>query len=463
MKKNTPTTNRGSESILNKYNCSILNKELINSAGVASLPEHILGEKNIEENTQQGDTLPKPPRLLTELSGTLGELQNYIYNAMSYPCRYTAGWTAIATFSGFAQTHLTIDSRRGLGFNEYFLTLAPTGFGKEDLRKPFGDILKVLKEDRSIMPQRFPHLEHAAPSSKQGLHQLLENSKNITSNSVYIQSDEFAEWLKKANTDQNKAQALAYLLEIYTKALGTIHPGRAITNEYQNIKNPRLGIFATTTAESLLSTLSADNAEMGAYNRWIIFVASKNNPCKRYKGLCYEIPTSVIEGISWLLKLDELCLKINNKAYDAFIANDKDYAEPIKQNDNLLGGRLSEQAIKLAGLFALSDKRLEISDQDINRAYLIRLSLYTRAKAMIDEHGAISGKHITVEAYEQLERAFKKAPQIYISQFSKRSRAYKQLSLSEQLAVRRHLTNNGIAKQSDNKKIYLSLVYTQED
>jgi len=91
-------------------------------------------------------TLPDYPGDLMALPYKLGELQQFIYNRMTYQSLPMAGITAIATLTAFAQTHITIKSRDGLGLNEYYMVLAPTGFGKEDIRKPM-EILDRKSED----------------------------------------------------------------------------------------------------------------------------------------------------------------------------------------------------------------------------------------------------------------------------------------------------------------------------
>lgn len=151
--------------------------------------------KSVDENNErqareadiiENSTLTELPEELLSLPSGLGILQNYILGTMDYPCRYTAGWTAITTMTAFVQTNITIDSRAGLSLNEYYITLAPTGFGKEALRDPLNKILDILKKD-CLYGSNFPIVEHSAPSSKQGLHQILQETQN---HSVYIQSDE---------------------------------------------------------------------------------------------------------------------------------------------------------------------------------------------------------------------------------------------------------------------------------
>ena len=147
-------------------------------------------------------TLPEYPRELMELPGKLGELQTYIYGRMTYPCLATAGYYALIVMTMILQTNNTIKSRDGLGLNEYYLALAPTGFGKEEIRKIIGKLHHELGlADRAGEVR----LHRAAPSSMQGLHETLENGNR----SGFFMADEFANWLKQSNTgDGHRANAL---------------------------------------------------------------------------------------------------------------------------------------------------------------------------------------------------------------------------------------------------------------
>lgn len=407
-----------------------------------------------EHPEQNEDSLPPLPEQLKALPGGLGHLQVYVYNTMTYPCLYTAGWVALATMAGFAQSHLTINSLSGLGFNEYFLTLAPTGFGKESLRDPLNVLLRNL--DDTFNFENLPTVEHSAPSSKQGLHQVIQSVQN---HSVYVQSDEFAEWLKGAKKDPNKHAALSYLMEIYSKANRTIHPGRAVSGDYKPIEKPRLSVFSTTTAESLLSTLDKNTAEMGAYNRWVMYVAPTERIQKKYTGLEFEPRQEAIEAVKWVAELESQNIKIDKNAFDMMVHFDSKYAENIKFTDAVIGGRITEQAIKIAGLFALSDRRTTINAQDMQIAYEIRLGLYYRAKEMINQSGAISGSHETGKALEQLREKLKTRASIYLSQLHNFSRAYEKLDVRAQDAVIQALIREGAAQMHpDGKRILVSLI-----
>ena len=119
--------------------------------------------------------LPEHPPELLDLPDKLGELQDYIHGRMAYPCRATAGFYSFVVMTMLLQTENTISSRDGLGFNEFYLGLAPTGFGKEEVRKVVG---KVHYDTGLAERSGAVALHYAAPPSMQGIHELIQDSRS---------------------------------------------------------------------------------------------------------------------------------------------------------------------------------------------------------------------------------------------------------------------------------------------
>lgn len=398
--------------------------------------------------------LPDFPSTLMDLPYQLGEIQSYVFGRMTYPSVATAGVTALAILTAFAQSNIIIKSRDGLGLNEYYLTMAPTGFGKEDLRKPFS-ILNRLSSDGFSDDVEFVY---AAPSSAQGLHRILEETP-----SVMALSDEFADWMALQNKNPTIRATVAYLMQIYTKALSTIHPGNAVTNKYEKVENPRLSVFATSTAEAMFETMTKEQAESGTHNRWVHFVGETELPIKRYDGLVYDPDDNLVEYIKWVKQQQDKEIVFSAAGYRRYKELDQSLAEPVKRVDGLLGGRLSEQAIKMAGLIALSDRRFEISQSDIEQGFDIRIGLYKRMKALIDAEGVMNNLHVTAAAKEQLEKQFQKKPYLYKSQLPRVSRKFEKLSVFERKIVIEALVNDGVCVQSEsNLRVLKSLVHEEE-
>jgi hypothetical protein len=398
-----------------------------------------------EKEATTSDNLPPFPEDLSDLPHGLGELQSYVFGTMIYPSSAAAGFTALALYTSLAQTHLTIDSMGGLGFNEQYMMLGGTGSGKEGTRKPFGSVHKEIKR-KVFNPGAMPQILRSAPSSKQGLHKHLEEN-----NSLVMLSDEFGEWLCTTESGSAKQEALGYLMEIYSSALESVHPGGAVQNNYTPVENPRVMLYTTSTAERMLETMSASQADSGSYNRFVILTMGKEAYPKRYEGFKWEPSRQTMDPLEWLIKQTGV-VDVSPEAWERFKAQDKAITDPIKHADPQMGGRLAEQAIKLAGLVALSDKRMKINADDMNVAFSLRVGLYKRTKALFDGEGAISNQHITTKAADQIRAALERKPVLYRSQLPLYSRQYKQLSVAEQNAVVVSLIEDGSMRQSEGSK-----------
>ena len=423
------------------------------------------------EDTESKPTpfiLPAYPDALLNLPGALGEVQQFIYGRMTYPSKALAGIATFATLTPFAQTNVTIKSRDGLGLNEYFMILAPTGFGKEDLRRPI-EILDRLSDAlhaegtsgnlRGIVRPASPAILHAAPSSAQGAHQQLEQNR-----STLWLADELAEWLKHSHRPGSHVQmALGYFMQAYTRATGWIHPGHAVTNQYEPVEHPRVSILATSTAEALLSTMTRDQADSGAYNRFVLFAGDQELPPKRYEGLTYEPEPAIVELVLFLkAQPPGTQVKFSKDGWEAFKRLDESLAEPIKRADGLLGGRLAEQAIKMAAVNALCDRRTEIGPDDLMLAFDIRIGLYHRAAALAAHEGSLDGLHETGEAAKQVEGLFQRKPGMHRSTAIKGSKKMQKLPVHLQKAVLDYLIDNGVCEPDEMKPAYLhSRIYSE--
>lgn len=410
----------------------------------------------LAEPPKQEQLLPDHPSELMSLPYHLGDLQAFIYNQMAYPSAATAGIAALATLTAFAQTNLTIDSRDGLGFNEYYLIQAPTGFGKEALRKPVLRLSSKSAEQSSLSrildSSNDVRFNFSAPASMQGLHSILEQNR-----SIFFMADEFAEWLRDTRNNSHKQQALGYLMQLYNRAFGTIEPGIAVTRQYEAVTNPRVSVLATSTSEAILENMTREHAESGAYNRWLMFTGDTKLPDKRYSGLIYEPEKDLVDYISWVREQSGQ-VTFSADGWKHYVQMDKSIAEPIKRKDGLLGGRLGEQAIKIAGLIALSDTRLEMNASDFETAFKIRRGIYDRTYKLAQVEGSISGLHKTVEAAEQLTNALRGKSVVYKSQLQNFSRKYKSLSLQEQKAVVDRLLGDGVLANVQFKQAQLAVL-----
>ncbi|QQP97939.1 bifunctional DNA primase/polymerase [Lysobacter enzymogenes] len=411
-----------------------------------------------------GTILPPLPDELLNLPHGLGEMQRWVLSFMSHPSPAAAGFACLATLAHFAMAHVGVASRDGLGLNEQFLLLAPTGFGKEALRKPIEKIAKALPDYRptnagNLWPSGLPEVQFSAPASQQGLHRLFETNRAQT-----FLADEFAEWLAHSANDSHKQQALGHAMQAYTKAYSTLAVPHIASREhpYTPVENPRMLVFATSTAERLLESINASQADSGALNRFVILVAEPDRIQKQYgiKPGLFTPPARVMELIAWVTALGETIIDLSPESEEYHDQHDSAVIEVLAHRDPRLAKRLTEQALKIAGLIALSEGRTTIDVRDLATAFAIREGLYHRAAALIGFDGALSGMHSTGRAVEQIRALMQRKPFIYISHLHKDSRQYGKLSVSERSAVLSALHSEGVARKDGGRLV--SLIHEQE-
>ena len=414
--------------------------------------------ENDEAPPPSAPELPEFAPELVTLPGGLGKIQRYIHAKMIYPSQPTAGMAAIAGAAMIAQQSVGVRAAYDqLGLNEYFVCMAPTTFGKESLRRSIEQLRERMIERNTTFMARMPtEIQYALPASAQGFHDILAGW-----NSQMFMADEFAEWMVSTKNDGHKQQALGYAMEIYSKAFSSASASYSATNKRQPIKNPRLSIFATTTGERLLESLTGSHADSGAYNRMVLYVAEQDRIPKRY-----EMPDSenllddAADVLKWIHRLpDNTTVTFSPSALEYFKKHDSVIIEPLKFSDGRLAGRLSEQAIKLSAIIALCDQRLVVEEEDLRTAYVIRESLYLRAKRLIDHEGGMSGQSATGAALEQVREVFRRHASLPRSSLCNFSRRYQALAVHERENVIKALIREGAV--TDSGKRLLSAIYRQ--
>ena len=132
----------------------------------------------------------QPFDAILNLPHGLGVIQNYIYGRMIYPSKSNAGVAAMAFLHTMASGIFSANIGQGdLALNEMYMVVAPTGFGKEDLRKAIRDLISATKD--AFNPLLLPKVIHSLPASMQGLHVQLVDANGI----ACFMADEFGEWL----------------------------------------------------------------------------------------------------------------------------------------------------------------------------------------------------------------------------------------------------------------------------
>lgn len=394
---------------------------------------------------------------LLNLPGTLGDIQEYIFNAMQYPSRAEAGFGALVAVSNLSQRHRTIESGFGLGFNEFYLQASPTGFGKESVRRAIANLSDDLSnfEDGQMMVITRPKIHWKLPPSQQGIHKLLE-----ADNAILIMTDEFAEWLAASRYDTHKQEAVGYLLELYTSATRRrVTVPQAVTIQYTPVDYPRVTMFGSTTPDRLAEAMTGSHARSGTYNRMVILVSDEAMPQKRYDGQQYDVPAE--------LKVKLLAIggaegnvTFSESGRDRMIELDGQRFEKMKYEDPLFAARLMEQTIKLAAVFAVADTRAVIESSDMDKAAAIRLNLYMRLKCLVDAEGVAQDFAPTSAAQDQLTKLFMRHPSLPRSRLADYSRKYRALGVWERKLVIDALERDGIVRMSACGRIK-SMIFEQ--
>jgi hypothetical protein len=413
---------------------------------------------------------------LLRLPHALGAIQDYVFNRMIYPSRAVAAITAIATLNVAAMPNVRIESRLGaLATNEQYVILSATGTGKEDTRKSIIALLKesekhmkLIESEKYVKSREVPTIMDlnsarpasimmSAPASQQGLHRALESN-----NSQLILADEFGEWLDSAKSDPHKQSTIGYLMQAYTSPFSSIAPPQSIAGNYSNVERPRIALFATSTCERMLEVVNSSHLNSGAYNRIVWFLSDAKRPDKRYEGHVTEISRYVLDAIAHVMALPEgTQVVFSDEAWSYYQEHDKNVVEPLTGDAKhaALAGRLSEQALRLSVLFALSDERTTVSAKDLQVAYKIRENLHNRIFDELNDSGGLNVSRDTVssQALEQVRNLFKKNQIIQRAHLQSRSLLYRKLDLMQRQLVVKALEDEGAITMITKGKVWSNI------
>jgi hypothetical protein len=372
----------------------------------------------------------------------LGVIQKYIYDRMIYPSKSNAGVAAMAFLQTMASGIFRANIGQGdLALNEMYMVVAPTGFGKEDLRKAIRDLINATRD--SFNPLLLPKVIHSLPASQQGLHDQLIDANGI----ACFMADEFGEWLADTKREGHKQQCVAYLMQAYTSPFSTVSVpySSARKDKVNDLVNPRVTVFATSTWDRMGEVMTSSQGNSGAYNRFVIHIGEQHQLDKKYE-VKMETPNGeIIELLKWIgFHQGGTPITFDQECKDFYRKYDQAVVEKLKFKDPALAGRLSEQAIRLAAVIALSDKRLVVNRSDLDIAYGIRLGMYHRARAAVDRDGLLTGMGDDNLAVEQITNMFKRRDSWRRSDLVKNSRAYERLSVPQKAAVCKQLETNGV-------------------
>lgn len=413
------------------------------------------------------DKLPPLPEILYNMPGVLGQIQDYIHGTMLYRSKSLAGFQCFPAVTPIVAPNLTITSEDGLGFAEQYGVAGGTTVGKEAVAKAQSRMLFAATTSLAI--------EYSPPGSPQMMHQMLCQLVEERGHAcLFIMADEIGDWFRDSGRDSHKGGMLSYQMKCYSKqCFGKVNVPRSLNTSLPDVECPRVSVYGTSTPSAFFGSFTAERARAGAYNRWVFFVCEERKLEKDYSEKSYEVPSDVADFIKHIGKLsDSFSGKVifperGSPDHNRYIELDKEYAESLKGTDDVikngLGTRIGEQAIRMAGVFALADGRQAINGDDLEKAFPLRRALYDRAAASVAIHGHLeSDGSPTVSVLEVLKKALTRKEEILESRIScDHSSLWKELHVRDQQHIKDALVAGGYCQidSARKKDKLISLVY----
>jgi hypothetical protein len=162
----------------------------------------------------------------------------------------------------------------------------------------------------------------------------------------------------------------------------------------------------------------------------------------------YSVPEQCLNDLDFILdRTQPEWIEFSDESWEKYIEIDQTIVMPLKIQDSCFAGRLSEQAIKDAAIFALSNHRCVMSVDDMVLAYTIRLNLYYKFRSCLQAAGGLNDSSLSSKVLQQLRHAFTQGgcrdKAIQIAHLGNWSRSYKKLEIGTQRQVVQALVSEG--------------------
>ena len=373
----------------------------------------------------------EPEPINIAFDGTLGEIQQYCYDTSLYPDTSVAGFTALSIFASICGHRYTTPT--GLKTSLYCMLIMPTASGKDSQKDAARKLLKLASLSYRLT---------SMASSKQALHDALQNNeigevirtRNFKGGdkvrraieqmkslkgyptTSYIIADEFHDHFTGLDKNPFKMGTRNLLMSVYSET-HYIAPDVAMANKYYPVTKPHLNILGFSTPLSMLGALRDNASSSGFINRFLTLFINKR-PAKN-RALLRQAKVEPSDSLIKSLKLvgggktlkKPTEVKWNDGGFEKWAELDEDEIEPLKDGtENAeLSGRLAEDVIKIASLFAINDNHEEplVTDKNIAHAWLLRKSLHEQFIFASSEAGGI-GASETARLEETIRGTIKK-------------------------------------------------------
>ena len=342
-----------------------------------------------DSNTKEVNSLPTFPQELLSCGGLIGALQDLRnkYAIRSQPegaflgaladMSFLAGRSFMLNYSGTLVTP-----------NIYALFLAPSGMGKEAVRRVGAEVVRIYRPNESI-PESF--------ASVQALQNMLCRLRKI-----YWLHDEFGRDLAVMNgekTNSNVSSVITESLKVFSNANNRSYLPRVVaqdakeSNNVTGIDRPSLTIFATGNPKEFFDATSETLLRNGYIARFTVIHGRAYSEKKEssYEDALKERPFEVPRDIQRIVRQwadveasteeEPFIASFTKGAYDAFKAFDSELEGKIREY-SLSGktgveslARFSEKVWKYALLFACSsfggDPHLKVDEKSMELATLL--------------------------------------------------------------------------------------------
>lgn len=348
-----------------------------------------LGADQREDDKKEVNPLPTFPQELLSCGGLIGALQDLRnkYAIRSQPegaflgaladMSFLAGRSFMLNYSGTLVTP-----------NIYALFLAPSGMGKEAVRRVGAEVVRIYRPNESI-PESF--------ASVQALQNMLCRLRKI-----YWLHDEFGRDLAVMNgekTNSNVSSVITESLKVFSNANNRSYLPRVVaqdakeSNNVTGIDRPSLTIFATGNPKEFFDATSETLLRNGYIARFTVIHGRTYSEKKEtsYDDALKERPFEVPRDIQRIVRQwadveasteeEPFIAGFTRGAYDAFKAFDSELEGKIREY-SLSGktgveslARFSEKVWKYALLFACSsfggDPHLKVDEKSMELATLL--------------------------------------------------------------------------------------------
>lgn len=389
-----------------------------------------------EDNAKEVNSLPPFPQELLSCGGLIGALQDLRnkYAIRSQPegaflgaladMSFLAGRSFMLNYSGTLVTP-----------NIYALFLAPSGMGKEAVRRVGAEVVRIYRPNESI-PESF--------ASVQALQNMLCRLRKI-----YWLHDEFGRDLAVMNgekTNSNVSSVITESLKVFSNANNRSYLPRVVaqdakeSNNVTGIDRPSLTIFATGNPKEFFDATSETLLRNGYIARFTVIHGRAYSEKKEtsYEDALKERPFEVPRDIQRIIRQwadveasteeEPFIAGFTKGAYDAFKAFDaelegkiREYSLSEKTGVESLA-RFSEKVWKYSLLFACSsvggDPHLKVDEKSMELATL--LAKYEIA-VFDNNKDRMGGNELTRFSEDVLEWARKQPGKFFSkSQFTRR-------------------------------------------